>query len=153
MKHSVILVSELRAVFSFFSCVCFPQRSPLERAIEEQPSEVYVKQEIPFTLEEVGMFLADIRSSLIGQEDGYAPHGSLPPLKVAKMDDITSCLSVLRNFIASWSQDISKNTSGLRADLKRTRERLQVRLTFQFHQNIRTSGTHSNKKFKLLIVT
>ena len=99
------------------------------------------------------MFLADIRSSLIGQEDGYAPHGSLPPLKVAKMDDITSCLSVLRNFIASWSQDISKNTSGLRADLKRTRERLQVRLTFQFHQNIRTSGTHSNKKFKLLIVT
>lgn len=102
------------------------QGSALERATEEQPSEIYVKQEIPFTLEEVGMFLADIRSSLIGRDDNdHAPHRSLPPLKVDKMDDITSCLCMLNNFISSWSRDIARNTTALRAELKRSNERLQ----------------------------
>lgn len=97
--------------------------SLLERAVEEEPSEIFVKPEIPFDIELVGELLKDIRSNLIGQED-VSLHGKLPELRVSRLDDITSCLTVLRDYITSWSHDVLKPQSTLQPELKRLREKV-----------------------------
>lgn len=99
------------------------QMSLLERAVEEEPSEIFVKPEIPFDIELVGELLKDIRSNLIGQED-VSLHGKLPELRVSRLDDITSCLTVLRDYITSWSHDVLKPQSTLQPELKRLREKV-----------------------------
>ena len=74
---------------------------------------MYVRQEIPFNLELVGSLLSDIRDKLTtpfiseGSHTLFQPQGALPQLRVTKMDDITSCLDVLRDYVTSWSRDLS----------------------------------------------
>jgi len=99
------------------------QRSILERAVEEQPTEIFVKQEIPFDLGLVGTLLDEIRNSLIGGNS--STHQSLlPELRVTKMDDITSCLTVLRDYVASISCDVTKTGNMFQLELKRSRDQI-----------------------------
>ena len=101
----------------------FAQRSILERAVEEQPTEIFVKQEIPFDLGLVGTLLDEIRNSLIGGNS--STHQSfLPELRVTKMDDITSCLTVLRDYVASISCDVAKTGNMFQLELKRSRDQI-----------------------------
>lgn len=92
--------------------------SILERAIEEEPTEIFIRQEIPFDLDLVGSLLSDIRDNLIacssqGGHTLFHPQAQLPQLKVTKLDDITSCLDLLRDYIVSWSRDLSTRGSKL----------------------------------------
>lgn len=106
----------------------FVQRHILERAVEEHATEIFVKQEIPFDLGLVGTLLAEIRTSLIDQEDIVNPErdvhtSSLPELRVVKMDDITSCLTMLKDYVASLSREVSNSNSTLLGELKILRVR------------------------------
>lgn len=95
----------------------------MERAVEEQPTEIFVKQEIPFDLGLVGTLLDEIRNSLIGGNS--STHQSfLPELRVTKMDDITSCLTVLRDYVASISCDVTKTGNMFQLELKRSRDQI-----------------------------
>ena len=106
-----------------FLVVFFTQRSILERAVEEQPTEIFVKHEIPFDLELVGTLLEEIRGSLVG---GSTPtqQRSLPELRVTKMDDITSCLAVLRDYVASVSCNFAGKRDAFQLELKHSREQI-----------------------------
>lgn len=107
--------------FSFSPLV---QRPLLERAVEEQPTEIFVKHEVPFNIELVGSLLASIRSNLIGQDFGQSPThpapktAMLPELQVSKLDDITSCLTVLSDYITSWSHDVAKDSRAMKNELR-----------------------------------
>ena len=86
--------------------------SKLEHAVEEEASEIFVRHEIPFNLELVGTLLSSIRENLMSQDvQGdhafFRPQKPLPQLQVSKMDDITSCLDLLKDYTASWSHDLS----------------------------------------------
>ena len=102
--------------------VFYLQRHILERAVEEHATEIFVKQEIPFDLGLVGILLADIRTSLVDQEDvinpGKGGHGSLPELRITKMDDITSCLALLKDYVVSLSREVTSSNSTLVGELK-----------------------------------
>lgn len=95
------------------------QVSHLERAIEEEPTEIFVRHEIPFNLELVGSLLADIGESLTACSTSQNDHAffqaptQLPQLKVDKMDDITSCLDLLCGYITSWSRNLAKRGNKL----------------------------------------
>lgn len=82
--------------------------------MEEEPSEIFIWREIPFDLELVGALVADIRDC-IGTDHTHSvcPPGHLPELRVTKLDDVTSCLSLLKNCVTSWVQDISRRTGQL----------------------------------------
>ncbi len=61
------------------------QHSILEHALEEHPTEIFVRHEVPFNLPLVGSLLADIRSNLIercDQEHMSNLKHALPDLKV-----------------------------------------------------------------------
>ena len=100
------------------------QRPLLERAVEEQPTEIFVKHEVPFNIELVGSLLTNIRSNLIGQDFGQSPThpapktAMLPELQVSKLDDITSCLTVLSDYITSWSHDVAKDSRSMKSELR-----------------------------------
>ncbi len=85
----------------------------LEHAVEEEPTEIYIRHEIPFNLELVGTLLSDIRDNLTScstqmDHSFFQPHRPLPQLQVTKMDDITSCLDLLKDYIVSWSHRSGK---------------------------------------------
>ena len=115
----------------------FTQRSILERAVEEQPTEIFVRHEIPFDLELVGTLLEEIRGSLVG---GSTPtqQRSLPELIVTKMDDITSCLAVLRDYVASVSCNFAGKRDAFQLELKHSREQI-TDLELQLQETIRES--------------
>lgn len=97
----------------------------LERGIEEEASEVYVKQEIPFSIELVSSLLDDIRCNLVGQSETFGGQTHLcPELQVVKLDDITSCLTVLRDYITTWSRDVTKNTHTLQEEVRQAKVQL-----------------------------
>ena len=77
------------------------QHSVLERAVEEHPTEIFVKHDVPFNLPLVGSLLAEIRGSLIGQcDDHMIPYkNALPDLKVSDIHitTTTSCIPILVN--------------------------------------------------------
>ena len=81
-----------------------------------------MRQEIPFDLDLVGTLLEEIRCNLIGQNDQYY---TLPELRVTKLDDITSCLSLLRDYITSWSHDMAKNSTVRAGELRRSRDKVE----------------------------
>jgi hypothetical protein len=94
----------------------------LERGIEEEASEIYVKQEIPFSISLVSSLLDDIRCNLVGQSETIGGHTHLcPGLEVTKLDDVTSCLTVLRDYITAWSCDVTKNSHSLREEVRQAR--------------------------------
>ena len=92
--------------------------------MEEQPTEIFVKHEVPFNIELVGSLLTNIRSNLIGQDFGQSPThpapktAMLPELQVSKLDDITSCLTVLSDYITSWSHDVAKDSRSMKNELR-----------------------------------
>ncbi len=89
----------------------------MERAVEEEATEVFVRHEIPFDLELVGSLMTDIGSNLAkcGSEGDHTLFHTqpLPQLKVVQMDDITSCLDLLRDYSGSWSRMVSKKAGKL----------------------------------------
>jgi hypothetical protein len=94
----------------------------LERGIEEEASEIYVKQEIPFSISLVSSLLDDIRCNLVGQSETIGGHTHLcPDLEVTKLDDVTSCLTVLRDYITAWSCDVTKNSHSLQEEVRQAR--------------------------------
>lgn len=81
----------------------------LERAVEEEPSEIFVKHEIPFDLSLAGSLMEEIRLLLIDEFEGYSHLSNLPTLKVLQLDDITSGLSLLKDYVSTMSSDITRN--------------------------------------------
>ena len=90
--------------------------------MEEHPTEIFVKHEVPFNLELVGTLLADIRSDLIGRGEYngqmFPLQSPLPELKVEKLDDVTSCLTLLNEYVGSWSSGVSTFNNNLLEELK-----------------------------------
>ena len=123
-------------MLTFFFLLLLTQRS-LERAVEEQPTEIFVKQEIPFDLELVGTLLEEIRGSLVGGRT-RTQQRSLPELRVTKMDDITSCLAVLRDYITSVSHSFTGKSDAFQMELKRSKEQI-TDLELQLQETIQES--------------
>lgn len=82
----------------------------METAIEEKPSEIFVKQEIPFDIKVVSKLFSELRGILTDEFEGYTKESVLPEISVTKLDDITSGLSLLREYIVTMSEDITDNT-------------------------------------------
>ena len=111
----------------------------LERGIEEEASEIYVKQEIPFSIELVSNLLDDIRCNLVGQSETIGGQTHLcPELQVVKLDDITSCLTVLRDYITTWSRDVTKNSHTLQEEVRQAKVQL-ADIEMQLHDTITES--------------
>ena len=117
----------------------------LERGVEEEASEIYVRQEIPFSIELVSNLLDDIRCNLVGQSETIGGHTHLcPELEVVKLDDITSCLTILRDYITAWSHDVTKNSHTLQEDVRRAKVQLadvgmQLQDTMRESEGVETS--------------
>ena len=113
--------------------------------MEEEASEIYVKQEIPFSIDLVRSLLDDIRCNLVGQSETIGGHTHLcPELEVTKLDDITSCLTVLRDYVTTWSRDVTKNSHTLQEEVRRAKERLadvemQLNETMKESEGVETS--------------
>ena len=121
------------------SFVHLPQRMVLEQGIEEEASEIYVKQEIPFSIELVSNLLDDIRCNLVGQSETIGGQTHLcPELDVTKLDDITSCLTTLRDFVTAWSRDITKNSHMLQEEVRRATVQL-ADVELQLQETVRES--------------
>lgn len=111
----------------------------LERGIEEEASEIYVKQEIPFSIELVSNLLDDIRCNLVGQSETIGGQTHLcPELQVVKLDDITSCLTVLRDYITTWSRDVTKNSHTLQEEVRQAKVQL-ADVEMQLQETLRES--------------
>ena len=126
-----------------FSCAA--HQLLLEQGVEEEASEIYVKQEIPFSIDLVGSLLDDIRCNLVGQSETIGGQTHLcPELDVTKLDDITSCLTILRDYITSWSRDVTKNSHTLQEEVRRATEQLadvemQLQETMKESEGVETS--------------
>lgn len=126
----------------------------LERGIEEEASEIYVKQEIPFSIELVSNLLDDIRCNLVGQSETIGGQTHLcPELQVVKLDDITSCLTVLRDYITTWSRDVTKNSHTLQEEVRQAKVQL-ADIEMQLQETIRESeGVEDSLLNQLQVVT
>lgn len=83
----------------------------LENTIEEEPTKVFVKQEIQFELGLASSLLAELSTLLVEELEGYSQSVTLPDLCIHKLDDITSGLTLLRDYVSARSQDVSKTSS------------------------------------------
>ena len=100
---------------------------------------MYIKQEIPFSIELVSSLLDDIRCNLVGQSETIGGQTHLcPELEVAKLDDITSCLTILRDYVTSWSRDITKNSHTLQEEARISKVRL-ADIELQLEETMRES--------------
>lgn len=113
--------------------------------MEEEASEIYIRQEIPFSIELVSNLLDDIRCNLVGQSETIGGQTHLcPELQVAELDDITSCLTVLRDYITTWSRDVTKNSHMLQEEARVAKLRLadielQLQETMQESEGVESS--------------
>ena len=102
----------------------------LENAIEDEPNKVFVKQEIPFELGLASSLLDELSTALVEELEGYSQSVSLPDLGVQKLDDITSGLALLRDYISARSRDVSKaNTKQVISELRATVTELESQLS------------------------
>ena len=53
--------------------------------------------------------LEEIRTLLVDEFEGYSHLSNLPTLKVKHLDDITSGLSLLKDYVSTMSNDVTKN--------------------------------------------
>ena len=53
--------------------------------------------------------LEEIRTLLVDEFEGYSHLSNLPALKVKQLDDITSGLSLLKDYVSTMSNDVTKN--------------------------------------------
>ena len=93
----------------------------IEKAVEEQPSEIYIKREIPFDLDLVGTLLRDVRGCFHLPDEparGFVEVGPFPELNVKKLDDITSELSVLKSCVTAWTQEANRKGVELQKENK-----------------------------------
>ena len=74
-----------------------------------------MKNDIPFDLALAGSLIDEIRLLLIDEFEGYSHLSKLPSIKVVTLDDITSALSLLKDYVSTMSSDVTKNNE------KRTR--------------------------------
>ena len=63
--------------------------------------------------------MEELRTLLLDEFEGYSQMSSLPSLKVSTHDDITSGLTVLRDYVTIMSQDVIKNSSKGESELKK----------------------------------
>lgn len=89
--------------------MCYSFQYTLERAIEEEPSEIFVRHEVPFDLSMVGSLMEEIRTLLVDEFEGYSHMTNLPSIKVKQLDDISSGLTLLKDYISTMSSDVSKS--------------------------------------------
>ena len=102
----------------------------LEEAIEEEPSKVFVKKEIPFELGMASSLLAELSTLLVEELEGYAQSVTLPDLGVQKLDDITSGLALLRDYVSARSRDASKaSTKQVISELRASVTELEAQLS------------------------
>ena len=97
--------------------------------MEEEPSDILVKQEIPFDLPLVGSLLTELRSLLMDQLEDYSQPVEVPEVVVSGLDDITSGLTLLRDYVLSQSYNVVKVGNGvgkglLEAEVRQCRERI-----------------------------
>jgi hypothetical protein len=75
--------------------------------------------------------MSEIRLLMIDEFEGYTSSSSLPSIKVDKMDDITSGLSLLKDYLSTMSSDVNSNLEKrqrLIYQLKSEMSQLQVEL-------------------------
>ena len=53
--------------------------------------------------------LEEIQTLLVDEFEGYSHLSNLPTLKVKQLDDITSGLSLLKDYVSTMSNDVTKN--------------------------------------------
>ena len=53
--------------------------------------------------------LEEIRTLLVDEFEGYSHLSNLPTLRVKQLDDITSGLSLLKDYVSTMSNDVTKN--------------------------------------------
>lgn len=109
--------------------------------MEEHPTEIFVRQEVPFDLGLVGTLMNEILHNLSTRASG---HASLPPLTIATLDDITSCLMLLRDYIVVWSQEAGRTRDELEDKLRVAREqaadlKLQLEATLEESESSESS--------------
>lgn len=107
--HGSIIHSPASHKSGVITDLLFVLQYALERAIEEEPSEIFVKHEVPFDLSLVGSLLDEIRTLLVDEFEGYSHLSNLPNIKVTQLDDISSGISLLKDYISTMSGDMSKS--------------------------------------------
>lgn len=113
--------------------------------MEEHPTEIFVRQEVPFDLGLVGTLMNEISHNLgTRASSSSSSHASLPPLTIATLDDVTSCLVLLRDYIAVWSQEAGLMRDRLEEQLRAAREqaadlRLQLAATLEESESSESS--------------
>ncbi|XP_019854093.1 PREDICTED: FYVE and coiled-coil domain-containing protein 1-like [Amphimedon queenslandica] len=98
-----------REAKSIDKSMLYKEEYTLERAIEEEPSEIFVRHEVPFDLSLVGSLLEEIRTLLVDEFEGYSHMTNLPSIKVKQLDDISSGLSLLKDYVLTMSSDVTKS--------------------------------------------
>lgn len=83
---------------------------------------MFVKQEIPFDIKLVSNLFSELRSILTDEFEGYTQESVLPEISVTKLDDITSGLSLLKDYIVTMSEDITDNTHKSHEVIKQLRK-------------------------------
>ena len=78
--------------------------------MEEQPSEVFVQQQIPFDIHVVSKLFSELQVILTDEFEGYTQESLLPEIKVTELDDITSGLSLLKDYITTMSEGMTNDT-------------------------------------------
>ncbi len=78
--------------------------------MEETPSEIFVQQQIPFDIHVVSKLFSELQVILTDEFEGYTQESLLPEIKVTELDDITSGLSLLKDYITTMSEDVTDNT-------------------------------------------
>lgn len=111
----------------YFSTVFFFQNT-LEQALEEEASELLVKQDVRFDLPLVGSLLNELRTLLMDQLEDYTQPVEVPEVTVTTMDDIASGLTLLRDYVLSKSYAVVKvggvGKAEVEMELKHCRERV-----------------------------
>ena len=58
----------------------------------------------------VSRLFSDIRSVLTEEFEGYTQESVLPEINVAKLDDVSSALSLLKDYVTTMSEDVTGNS-------------------------------------------
>ena len=85
---------------------------------------MFVRQEIPFDINVVSRLFSELRSVLTDEFEGYTQDSVLPEITVDKLDDITSGLSLLKDYITTMSQDVTDSSRKSHEVIKELRSQL-----------------------------
>ena len=108
--------------------------------MEEHPTEIFVRQEVPFDLDLVSTLMNEISRNLSAQSSG---HASLPPLTISTLDDVSSCLMMMRDYAVMCGQEGALRRGGLEGQLATMREHV-VDLELQLEDTLQESESSEN---------